>query len=62
MTKKLREIVLDVETTGLYHNQGDRIIEVGCVELRNHVPTGNNLQFYCKRITSVVAFAASRLH
>ena len=43
----MREIVLDTETTGLDFNNGDRIIEVGCVELANHIPTGNNLQFYC---------------
>ena len=43
----MREIVLDTETTGLNHKAGDRIIEVGCVELLNHIPTGNTLQFYC---------------
>ncbi len=43
----MREIVLDTETTGLNYIDGDRIIEVGCVELINHVPTGKNLQFYC---------------
>jgi len=43
----MREIVLDTETTGLSYRDGDKIIEVGCVELVNHIPTGNNLQFYC---------------
>ncbi len=43
----MREIILDTETTGLNFHQGDQIIEVGCVELINHIPTGNNLQFYC---------------
>ena len=43
----MREIVIDTETTGLDHKGGDRIIEVACVELKNHVQTGNNLQFYC---------------
>ena len=43
----MREIVLDTETTGLDYKTGDRIVEVGCVELINHVTTGNNLQFYC---------------
>ena len=43
----MREIVLDTETTGLDYKAGDRIIEVGCVELINHVSTGNNIQFYC---------------
>ena len=43
----MREIVLDTETTGLNYKAGDRIIEIGCVELINHIPTGNVLQFYC---------------
>ena len=43
----MREIVLDTETTGLNYTRGDRIIEVGCVELINHISTGKNLQFYC---------------
>ena len=43
----MREIVLDTETTGLNFKSGDRIIEVGCVELINHVSTGKTLQFYC---------------
>jgi len=43
----MREIVLDTETTGLNYKEGDRIIEVGCVELINHIPTGKNLQLYC---------------
>ena len=37
----MREIVFDTETTGLDPFQGDRIVEIGCVELINHVPTGN---------------------
>ena len=32
----MREIVLDTETTGLEHSAGDRIIELACVELKNH--------------------------
>ena len=44
----MREVVIDTETTGLNFRSGDRIIEVGCVELHNHIPTGKTLQFYCK--------------
>ena len=44
----MREVVIDTETTGLNYRSGDRIIEVGCVELKNHIPTGKTLQFYCK--------------
>ena len=36
----MREIVLDTETTGLDPNSGHRIVEIGCVELHNHVTTG----------------------
>jgi DNA polymerase-3 subunit epsilon len=36
----MREIVLDTETTGLDPKSGDRLIEVGCVELLNRIPTG----------------------
>tara|TARA_Y100000590_G_scaffold304583_1_gene343478 strand:- start:62 stop:739 length:678 start_codon:yes stop_codon:yes gene_type:complete len=43
----MREVVVDTETTGLSHKNGDRIIEVACIELINHVPTKEQLQFYC---------------
>lgn len=42
----MRQIVLDTETTGLSAETGDRIIELGCVELVNRKLTGNNLHFY----------------
>ena len=42
----MRQIVLDTETTGLSAEGGDRIIEVGCVELLNRKLTGNNKHFY----------------
>jgi DNA polymerase-3 subunit epsilon len=42
----LREIVLDTETTGLDARNGDRIIEIGCVELVNHIPSGQNFHVY----------------
>jgi len=42
----LREIVLDTETTGLDPVDGHRIIEVGCVELFDHLPTGETFQRY----------------
>jgi len=44
----MREIVLDTETTGLNFRGDDRIIEVGCVEVINHIATKNTLQFYCR--------------
>jgi DNA polymerase-3 subunit epsilon len=42
----IREIVLDTETTGFDPENGDRIVEIGCVELVNHLPTGKHLQLY----------------
>jgi DNA polymerase III subunit epsilon len=42
----MREIVLDTETTGLEPNDGHRIIEIGAVELFNHVPTGRVFHTY----------------
>lgn len=41
-----REIVLDTETTGLDWAKGDRVIEIGCVELVNHIPTGAHFHVY----------------
>ena len=42
----MRQIFLDTETTGLSADNGDRIIEIGCVELLNRKLTGNNLHLY----------------
>jgi DNA polymerase-3 subunit epsilon len=42
----MRQIVLDTETTGLSAESGDRIIEIGCVELVARKLTGNNKHFY----------------
>jgi DNA polymerase-3 subunit epsilon len=42
----MREIVLDTETTGLDPKDGHRVVEIGAIELLNHLPTGNVLQLY----------------
>jgi DNA polymerase-3 subunit epsilon len=42
----MREIVFDTETTGLDHANGDRIVEIGCIELVHRVPTGHSIHFY----------------
>jgi DNA polymerase-3 subunit epsilon len=42
----LREIVLDTETTGLDPRQGHRLVELGCLELVNHIPTGMHFHRY----------------
>jgi DNA polymerase-3 subunit epsilon len=54
----LREIVLDTETTGTDPSSGDRIVEIGCVELVNHVPTG---RFFHKYMNPERAMSAGAL-
>jgi len=55
----MREIVLDTETTGLDPSQGHRLVEVGCVELLNRIPTGASFHAYLnpERDVPVEAFA-----
>ena len=57
----MREIVVDTETTGLNYKSGDRVIEVGCVELLNHVQSGVNLQFYCS-VNKRIDEGATKIH
>jgi DNA polymerase-3 subunit epsilon len=45
-TSMLREIVFDTETTGLDTNNGDRLIEIGCIEIVNRIPTGREFHRY----------------
>ena len=42
----MREIVLDTETTGLDPFQGDRLVEIGCIELVNRIPSGQTFHRY----------------
>jgi DNA polymerase III subunit epsilon len=42
----MREIVLDTETTGLDPGQGHRLVEIGCIELINRIPSGNTFHRY----------------
>lgn len=42
----MRQIVLDTETTGLDARSGHRIVEIGAIELLNHLPTNNHFQCY----------------
>ena len=42
----MKEIVLDIETTGLEYKEGEKIIEIACVELSNFVPTGEIYQTF----------------
>ena len=41
----MKEVILDTETTGLSVKEGHRIVEIGCMELENFIPTNNN--FHC---------------
>ncbi len=56
-----REIILDTETTGFEPGEGHRIVELGCVELVNHLQTGRTLHFYYNPMRDVPAEAA-RIH
>ena len=55
----MREIVLDTETTGLDPSSGHRIVEIGCLELINHVATGDNFHVHVnpERLMPGEAFA-----
>jgi len=58
-----REIVLDTETTGLDPRAGHRLVEIGCIELQNHVSTGRSFHVYLdpKRDMPAEAFAVHGL-
>ncbi len=58
----LREIVLDTETTGLDASRGDRLIELGCVEIVNRVPTGVEFHRFLNPETRDVHPDAERIH
>ena len=42
----MKEVILDTETTGLSVKEGHRIVEIGCIELENFIPTKNNFHCY----------------
>ena len=42
----MKEIVLDTETTGISVKEGHRVVEIGCIELDNLIPTKNNFHYY----------------
>lgn len=55
----MREIVLDTETTGMDPAMGDRVVEIGCVELENHLPTGRHYHVYINPERDVPAEAVA---
>ncbi len=58
----MREIVFDTETTGLSPKKGDRLIEIGCVELIDKKPTGKEFHAYCHPETTIVGAGAYEVH
>ena len=42
----MKEVILDTETTGLSVKEGHRVVEIGCIELDNFIPTNNNFHCY----------------
>ncbi|MGC1270518.1 MAG: DNA polymerase III subunit epsilon [Croceibacterium sp.] len=57
----MREIVFDTETTGIDPASGDRMVEIGCIELVNRVPTGKNYHAYFNPERSM-PMEAERVH
>jgi len=55
----LREIVFDTETTGMDPFEGDKIVEIGALELVNHLPTGKTIQLYINPEREVPAEAVA---
>jgi len=55
----MREIVLDTETTGLDPADGHRVVELACLELSNHIPTGRHYQVYLNPDRDMPADAAA---
>lgn len=55
----MREIVLDTETTGMDPADGDKLVEIGCVELENHMPTGRTYHQYINPERDVPAEAVA---
>jgi DNA polymerase-3 subunit epsilon len=57
----LRQIIIDTETTGLNPRTGDRIVEIGAIEVMNHLPTGRTYQVYLNPERDMPA-EAERVH
>ena len=55
----MRQIILDTETTGMDPHQGDRLVEIGCVEVMNYVPTGRTYHVYINPEREVPAEAVA---
>jgi len=62
MTDRKRLLVLDTETTGLSHEDGDRLVEIGVVEMDGLTPTGRVYQVYIKPDDKIMAAGAIDVH
>ena len=58
----MREIVLDVETTGLWVNAGHRVIEIACIELERYQPTGRIFHRYVNPLLAKMPPDAFQIH
>ena len=58
----MREVVVDIETTGLDHKKGDKIIEIACLELMNHIPTDNYYHTYINPNGKEISEGAFKVH
>ena len=58
----MREVVVDIETTGLDHKKGDKIIEIACLELINHIPTDNYYNTYINPNGKEISDGAFKVH
>tara|TARA_B100001939_G_C16907561_1_gene603041 strand:+ start:701 stop:1396 length:696 start_codon:yes stop_codon:yes gene_type:complete len=58
----MREVVVDIETTGLDHKKGDKIIEIACLELINHIPTENYYHTYINPDGKEISEGAFKVH
>ena len=56
-----REIILDTETTGFDPKTGDRLVEIGCIEVVDFMPTGRSFHEYCDPLRDMPA-EAEKVH
>src|SRR3954470_1142192 len=56
-----REIILDTETTGFDPKTGDRLVEIGCIEVVDYMPTGRSFHEYCDPLRDMPA-EAEKVH
>ena len=53
----MKEIVLDTETTGISVKEGHRIVEIGCIELLNQIPTSKKFHYHLKKnLSRIIIF------